>query len=176
MSAKLISKAKSTHGMTHHPAFGVWRSMKQRFMDPNHPAYYNYGGRGITVCQEWAESFERFWEDMGPTYQKGLELDRINNEEGYYPGNCRWVSRKINSRNKRDSRLVDSPFGRITVAELSEKTGIGVTTLLYRLDHSWPIELLCIPPDVKNKSTTSGIVVRGTGLQYTIKNPENYAS
>ena len=113
---------------------------------------------------------------MGPTYQKGLELDRINNEEGYYPGNCRWVSRKINSRNKRDSRLVDSPFGRITVAELSEKTGIGVTTLLYRLDHSWPIELLCIPPDVKNKFTTSGIVARGTGLQYTIKNPENYAS
>ena len=53
----------------------VWRSMKQRCMDPNHPAYYNYGGRGITVCQEWAESFERFWEDMGPTYQRGLELE-----------------------------------------------------------------------------------------------------
>ena len=162
--------------MTHHPAFGVWHSMKQRCMDPNHPAYHNYGGRGITVCQEWAESFERFWEAMGPTYQRGLELDRINNEEGYYPGNCRWVSRKINSRNKRGSRLVDSPFGRITVSELSEKTDIGVTTLLYRLDHNWPTELLCIPPDSRNKSTTSGIVVRGTDLQYMTRKQENSGS
>ena len=69
--------------------------------------------------------------------------------------------------------MVDSSFGRITVAELSEKTGIGVTTLLYRLDHNWPAKLLCIPPDLRNKSTTSGIVVRGTDLQYTIQNAES---
>ena len=173
MSSSLIAKARKTHGMSHHPAWGVWHSMKQRCMDPNHPAYHNYGGRGITVCQEWLDSFETFWADMGPTYQRGMDLDRINNNGGYHPGNCRWVSRKINSRNKRDSRMVDSSFGRITVAELSEKTGIGVTTLLYRLDHNWPAKLLCIPPDLRNKSTTSGIVVRGTDLQYTIQNAES---
>ena len=103
---------------------------------------------------------------MGPTWKKGLELDRIDNDKGYGPENCHWVTRKENTRNTRKSRIVNSPLGRITVGELSEKTGIGVTTLLYRLDHNWPTESLCIPPDVRNKSTISGIVVRGTDSQF----------
>ena len=161
-----IRESRKTHGLSHHPAWGVWHSMKQRCLDPNHHAYHNYGGRGITVCERWQESFENFWEDMGPTWKKGLELDRIDNDKGYGPENCHWVTRKENTRNTRKSRIVNSPLGRITVGELSEKTGIGVTTLLYRLDHNWPTESLCIPPDVRNKSTISGIVVRGTDSQF----------
>ena len=162
MRNKLISKAKKTHGMSHHPAFAVWHSMKQRCEDPNHRAYHNYGGRGIRVCAEWQHSFETFWRDMGPTYKKGLELDRIDNNREYCAENCRWVERKINVRNRRVTRIIDTPYGRMSVAELCERTNIGETTMLYRLDHKWPTEFLCVKPDCRNLSTTSGIVVRGT--------------
>ena len=161
-----IAMKKRTHGMSRHPAWGVWHSMKQRCLDPGHPAYHNYGGRGITVCDRWLKSFENFWEDMGPTWKKGLDLDRIDNNIGYMPENCRWTERKLNNRNRRINRIIDSPLGRMTVSELSEKTGIGVTTLLYRLNHGWPIESLCILPDFRNMSTTSGIVVRGIDSLY----------
>ena len=164
----LIRASRTTHGMSRHPAFGVWHSMKQRCEDPNHRAYHNYGGRGISVCPEWAASFENFWRDMRSTYHSGLELDRINNNKGYNPQNCRWVDRKTNSRNRRVSRLIDTPLGQMTVAELCERTGIGETTMLYRLNHDWPTELLCVKPDARNLSTTSGIVVRGTDSQYGI--------
>ena len=151
MGKKLAAEANSTHGMSKHPAFGVWHSMKQRCEDSNHPAFHNYGGRGITVCSRWQSSFENFWEDMGPTYRQGLDLDRIDNDKGYSPENCRWTSRKINCRNRRCSRYVDSVYGRRNVAELSEMTGIRENTLLYRLQIGFPTELLCIPPDTTSK-------------------------
>lgn len=165
MKNKLISQAQTKHGMSHHPAFAVWHSMKQRCEDPQHRAYQNYGGRGIKVCEEWQRSFETFWHDMGSTYKQGLELDRIDNDKGYCAENCRWVERKINARNRRVTRLIDTPYGRMSVAELCELTGIGETTILYRLDHKWPTEFLCAKPDYRNVYTTSGIVVRGTDSQ-----------
>lgn len=82
--------------------------MKRRCLDPNHPAYHNYGGRGITVCPEWVESFESFWETMGPTWKKGLDIDRIDNSSGYSPSNCHWATRPVNSRNKRTSVVAGS--------------------------------------------------------------------
>lgn len=176
MARQLISESRTTHGMSSHPAWGVWHSMKQRCSDPNHPAYHNYGGRGITVCQEWEKSFENFWEDMGASYRPGLEIDRIDNDKGYYAENCRWTTRKVNSRNKRTNRVIETPYGKMTVATLAELMGIGETTLLYRLDHGWPTEYLCIPPDTKNECTTSGIAVRGTDFVYLTEEKENCVS
>lgn len=176
MRSHLIAEARTQHGMSHHPAFAVWHSMKQRCQNPNHHAYHNYGGRGIMVCKEWSESFEAFWRDMGPTYRHGMDLDRINNNEGYRPGNCRWTTRKINTRNKRTNRVIDTPYGRMTVSTLAELTGIGETTLIYRLDHGWPIEFLCMKPDYRNRSTTSGIAVRGTDSLFGTEGPEKSVS
>jgi hypothetical protein len=176
MAKKLIAVGNQTHGMSSHPAWGVWHSMKQRCMDSNHRAYHNYGGRGITVCQEWQESFENFWSDMGSTYQRGLDLDRIDNNKGYSKENCRWVNRKENNRNRRTNRIIDTPYGRMTVSALAELTMIRENTLLYRLDHDWPTESLCIPPNVRNKSTTLGIAVRGTDFVYLTDKQENSAS
>lgn len=175
MSKQLIGESNKTHGMSHHPAFGVWHSMKQRCGDPNHPAYHNYGGRGIKVCPEWEHSFEQFWMDMGPTYRGGMELDRVDNNRGYDPQNCRWVTRKKNARNRRTNRVIESIYGPMAVSELSEKTGIGETTLLYRLDHGWPIESLCAPPDVRNRYTTSGTADLGTGSAFTTEAPGSSA-
>ena len=172
----LLSARQTRHGMSRHPAFGVWHAMKQRCEDRNHRAYHNYGARGITVCERWSHSFEAFWSDMGPSYRQGLDLDRADNNAGYNPENCRWVERKVNTRNTRTNRVIDTPYGRMCVGELSERTGIGMTTLLYRLNHGWPTESLCVQPDFRNVCTISGIVVRGAGSRCGTLEQEKHAS
>ena len=162
MMRTLISKANRKHGMAHHPAWGVWHSMKQRCTDPNHPAYRNYGGRGLTVCNRWLESFEAFWDDMGPTWKKGLDLDRIDNNLGYSPENCRWTSRRENCLNRRNTRFITTQWWILPLSVASELSGIGKTTLLYRLDHGWPIEFLFIPPGWKKPSMTCSTAAPGT--------------
>ena len=148
-----IGNGQRTHGMSRHPAFHVWRSMCDRCRLPTHQAWHNYGGRGITVCPEWQESFTTFWADMGPTYQSGLTLDRENNEQGYNKGNCRWTTYKVQGSNRRGNRFVDTEWGRLTVAEASRRAGIGVTTALYRLAHGWTDEnTFNVKPDFKNKN------------------------
>ena len=154
-SKRLISEKNRTHGMSNHPAYWVWRSMNDRCRLPSHHAWKNYGGRGIKVCDAWQKSFENFWRDMGPTYQPGLTLDRIDVNGNYTPENCRWVPKQAQNRNRRNHRLINTPWGRITVAEAAEKSGIGVTTLLYRLDHGCPPNRLFVKPDVRNRFSTS---------------------
>ena len=166
MKKELIGRKQRTHGMSHHPAFAVWHSMKQRCNDKNHHAYHNYGGRGIKVCERWQNSFENFWKDMGASYQPGLDLDRIDNNQGYSPQNCRWTTRRINCMNRRKSRFIKTPYGKMSVRDFSEMTGIGTSTIEYRLAHHWPTELLCAPPDYRNMYMTSEIVVRGTDSRY----------
>jgi len=147
-ASALISTSRTTHGMSKHPAFAVWRSMNDRCRLPTHQAWKNYGGRGITVCPEWQTSFEAFWADMGSGYWAGLTLERIDNMAGYSAANCAWVTRKENSRNTRLSRLIDTPWGRMTVAEASERSGIGRTTLHYRLNAGAPESTIFSTPDL----------------------------
>lgn len=148
---RFLSENRGTHRMSKHPAYAVWRSMCDRCRLPTHQAYANYGGRGITVCPEWAESFENFWSDMAEGYSKGLSLDRIDNNEGYSKSNCRWVNMKVQGRNKRNNVQVNTPEGRMTLSEASEKYGINVTTLCYRIAHGWPDSELFRPPDFRNR-------------------------
>lgn len=134
-----------THGMSKHPAYSVWRSMIGRCRLPTHQAWANYGGRGLTVCDRWL-AFENFWEDMGPTYRKGLTLDRIDNGRGYSKQNCRWVTCRQQARNTRRSRMINTPKGRMLVVEAAEVSGIGVSTLLYRVGAGWPAHRLFDTP------------------------------
>lgn len=76
--------------------------MRRRCLNPKDQAFHNYGGRGITVCEEWRYSFQAFIDDMGRC-PPGLTLDRINNDGNYEPGNCRWTDRVTQARNKRNS-------------------------------------------------------------------------
>ena len=161
LKKSLIGDGNRTHGMSKHPAYGVWHSMVQRCTEPTHQAWKNYGGRGIQVCERWLHSFENFWEDMGSAWKKGMELDRINNMEGYSPENCRWTTRKVNARNKRVNRVVDSCYGRMCLGELSERCGIRENTLHYRLTHGWPEKSLHLKPDYGNRCMTSGTVAHG---------------
>lgn len=83
------------------PLYGVWNGMKQRCFNPNSTGYANYGGRGISVCRRWRESFQHFKNDMGPKPHPTYQLDRRNNDGDYTPKNCRWVSPSQNGANRK---------------------------------------------------------------------------
>jgi len=77
----------------------TWANMIQRCTNPNHDAYHHYGGRGIKICERWM-NFQNFLQDMGER-PEGLIIDRKNNDGNYEPGNCRWVTYKVNANNRR---------------------------------------------------------------------------
>jgi hypothetical protein len=92
----------TTHGLTKHPLYGVWRNMVTRTTNQNNPSFKEYGGRGISVCDEWRNNPQAFFDwayENG--YTPDLSIDRIDNNMGYYPNNCRWTTRTVQARNTR---------------------------------------------------------------------------
>lgn len=89
------------HGMRKHPIYNTWSHILSRCTNTNNSRFKDYGGRGITVCDRWRYSFENFRDDMFPTWEEGLTIDRINNDGNYEPSNCRWVNSTIQNRNQR---------------------------------------------------------------------------
>ena len=104
--------------------YWAWKSMKQRTQNPKCVAYKNYGARGITVCAEW-QSFEPFCEwALSNGYQRGLDLDRRDNDDGYSPENCRWVTRKENVNNRRMTLFLAVDGRRLPCATWATLSGI----------------------------------------------------
>lgn len=159
MKRKTISEKKKSHGMSRHPAYAVWASMKARCLRPSHDAWGNYGGRGITVCQRWLDGFENFWADMGPTYQRGLEIDRRDNNGGYSLGNCRWVTSTTQHRNRRDNVRMSG----LTGIEIAQATGLSRSTVYYRLKAGVTPEQMLERPDSSRKFMTSSTAAHVVG-------------
>lgn len=104
MTAKINGDAHRTHGQKGTRIYKIWANMKDRCYNRKSKDYPRYGGRGIFVCQEWLESFQSFYEwSMENGYEDKLSIDRINNEGGYSPSNCRWTTGKKQCRNRRNT-------------------------------------------------------------------------
>lgn len=127
--SRLITEAKTRHGLSHAKEHNAWLAMKARCYQDAAPGYENYGGRGIMVCERWLSSFDAFYEDIGKAPSPQHSIDRINNDGNYEPGNCRWATRTEQSRNRRSNILVDTPWGKITLIEASEKSGVNYSKL-----------------------------------------------
>jgi hypothetical protein len=123
---------KRTHGQSNTREYHAWHDMIRRCSNPRYRDYMAYGGRGITVCQRWIDSFEFFLLDMGKR-PDGLTLDRINNDMGYSPDNCRWATRKQQMRNQQ----IRNPLGKGVVHRTANSycAQIKVEGTVIRLGH-----------------------------------------
>ena len=92
--------ANIKHGYRYTKTYKSWDCMKQRCLNPNSPNYYNYGGRGITVCKEWVDDFRNFLRDMGER-PEGTTIDRIDVNDDYNSYNCRWATPQEQRGNRR---------------------------------------------------------------------------
>jgi len=95
---------RTKHGRARSPEYAAYHAMLQRCTNARHKSFADYGGRGIAVCARWQESFENFLADMGER-PDGMSLDRIDNDRGYEPGNCRWATDAVQVQNRRSTRL-----------------------------------------------------------------------
>jgi hypothetical protein len=129
------------------PEYSCWKQMVYRCTNPEHPSYPRYGGRGITVCDEWLV-YENFLRDMGPRPSEDLTIERIDNNAGYFPGNVRWASHADQQRNRRCNRYLEHDGRRMVITDWAREVGISLQSLQKRLRNGWSVErALTTPPD-----------------------------
>lgn len=118
--------------------YSLWHSMRGRCNTPSVTFYRHYGGRGISVCPRWMESFENFITDVGLPPGKGYDLDRIDNDGNYEPGNIRWISHKKNTQNTRTNRPVTIEIDGVKITKLAsewaDEYGIARPTFCIRMN------------------------------------------
>lgn len=131
---EMVGNASRTHGRSRSSVYRSWIAMRSRCNNPSHAFYKNYGGRGIQVCKRWLGEggFSRFLRDMGEK-PMGKSLDRINNNRGYSPSNCRWATQKQQMNNMRGNVIVEVKGEKMTLAECCERLGIKRSTLQNKL-------------------------------------------
>ena len=106
LSRKLTQIRNKRHGLAGTSIYRIWAKIKMRCRNINDPSYKNYGGRGINMCDEWFNSFEQFYKDVGDK-PEGLSLDRIDNNKGYFKENCRWATKAEQSKNRRNTIFLE---------------------------------------------------------------------
>lgn len=141
------------HGMSGSLIYGVWSAMRQRCSLPGTINQRDYMDRGISVCDEWSNSFNAFhaWAKSSG-YKRGLEIDRIDNDAGYSPSNCRWVTRLVNANNKRNTVMVNYRGERMPFMDAlrKSKAGVSVATATARIKNGWDVD------EALNKPTRKG--------------------
>ncbi len=140
----------TTHNLSRHPTYRIWLGIKGRCLNPDHPAYPAYGGRGITLCERWLDPVV-FVAEVGMKPAAHLEIDRIDNDKGYEPGNIRWATRSENDRNRRSNVWVEYKGERRLSIELCEQFNIRQDTFMFRLKSGLSVEEALTTP-VKPKA------------------------
>lgn len=127
-------KTIEQHNMSNSPEYSVWRGMKSRCTNSNTRMYGRYGGRGISICPQWMDSFTQFYKDMGPRPSPEHSIDRINNDGNYEPSNCRWATVEEQVYNRSTNITVTMPDGEeVSSKEAMEYLGMKKGTLFSRL-------------------------------------------
>jgi len=152
------SSRNRRHGLSDTPIHRVWSDMKYRCELPTNQAYPRYGGRGITVCERW-QTFENFLEDMGDK-PPGMSIDRIDNDKGYEPSNCRWATDLEQSRNRsvcytpeQDQIIRDEYAKRTPLDDIAKLIGRPKSSICLRAKrlgvrmYRWPSSLANTPKD-----------------------------
>lgn len=131
------SKASKTHGLTNSTEYRIWQAIKTRCLNPNSNQYKDYGGRNITISENWKDNFEQFLNDMGKRPSTKHTIDRINNNLGYYKENCKWSTYKQQNNNKRSNvKIINTKTNKIfnTLIEASKSINMNRMTLKNQLE------------------------------------------
>lgn len=163
------SKHMWKHWMSKTRPYRIRAGMRNRCYNTKHKQYKDYGGRWITICDRWLESFENFWEDMKGGYADNLQIDRIENSWNYEPWNCSWVTAKFNMSKRRKPTQINRATNRVretwyrrpkitnkiykwNLTELAHKHNINRYTLFERLEKWWSVEKAISTPVMKRKT------------------------
>jgi len=134
-------RSKSTHGASSRgrqlPEYGIWAGVKNRCYSPNSTSYPRYGGRGVVMCERWRDSFENFLSDVGYRPHSDMSLDRIDNDQGYEPGNVRWASPITQANNKRNTKYIDINGVTKPISDWCRELDVPKTTVYSRLNRGW---------------------------------------
>lgn len=159
------------------PEYACWWAMRDRCNNQSHPHYQDYGGRGIRVCERWAESLAAFREDMGPRPSPRHSVDRIDNTKGYDCGkcpdcdsrgakpNCRWATATEQMRNRRDNQMLTHEGMTLWVGDWARLLGINRVTLKGRLRAGWSVEKAFTTPVDHKKGSSNGGTGRSPGVK-----------
>jgi hypothetical protein len=129
----------------------VWTGMKKRCNNPKYEHYNIYGGRGIVVCQEW-HSFKPFYEwALKSDYKIGLQIDRIDTNGNYEPSNCRWVTPKENSQNRRNNKYLTINGETKLISQWAKENGVTIKTLNDRIKRGWSESEVLMPKGYRRK-------------------------
>jgi hypothetical protein len=139
-------KGNRKHGGHGTLTYARWKSMIQRCTDPAASNFKDYGGRGVTVCTRWRQSFDAFRTDMGECPDKSMTLDRIDNQRGYEPGNCRWASKAQQNQNRRSVLQLTHAGRTMNATQWADELGISANTLRSRLRIGWSVERALTTP------------------------------
>jgi hypothetical protein len=135
-----------THGLSKSPHYYRWRHIMERCYNPTCEAYKDYGGRGIRVCERWHD-IRNFIAELPSGYEEGLEIDRIDNDGHYEPGNVKWSTRQQNSSNRRSARLITLDGRTQSLSRWAAEKCLPRTVILNRLDDlDWPVERALTEP------------------------------
>lgn len=132
----LSNRSRATHGAADTPLYEVWCGIRARCQNPNHSAFANYGGRGITLCERWSD-FRSFVEDMGDRPSPAHSIERKDNDVGYEPSNCVWATRREQARNRRTNHLVVLNGKTMCLFDALAKVGLDNTTFYRRIARGW---------------------------------------
>ena len=147
LQRELLGKRNTRHGMRQTRIYNIWGLMVSRCTNPNTPCYNRYGGRGIELCSEWRDNFQAFYDwSIQNGYNDNLTIDRINNDKGYSPSNCRWTTRKVQANNTRRNHYLTYNGEKHTLAEWASAIGINPDTLARRISRGWDTEKAITTP------------------------------
>lgn len=134
------SGKNKSHCLSNHPLYAVYHSMKARCYRKTCKDYPYYGGRGITICEEWLSDFNNFYKwAISNGYRKGLSIDRINMNGNYEPTNCRWETSKVQNRNTRQNRMIEINGMKKCLSEWCEFYNISRVTVKDRIKKGWSV-------------------------------------
>lgn len=137
----------SKHNLRKTRLYNIWANMKQRCFNKNNKFYNRYGGRGITICNEWENDFKNFYDwSIKNGYKDNLTIDRINNDGNYEPANCRWVDNKTQSNNRNNNVILEYNNEKHNIKEWCEIMNITKSALNHRLKRGWDLEKALTTP------------------------------